>query len=190
MADKEKSKKVEKEIKKVETQKSREKQEEGKTPEKKDGKKPDKEDKKEKKKPLVKKPKKSEAIVNGDNLAISTKQSAAICNFIKGKEIKKAIDDLEAVIILKKPVPMKGEIPHRKGKGMMSGRFPVKASKNFIKLLKTLQGNAIYNSIENPIIVEAYANIGSRPYGRFGRHRKKRTHVKITAKEVNKKQSK
>jgi len=35
---------------------------------------------------------------------------------------------------MKKAVPMKGEIPHRKGIG--TGRYPVKASAFFIKLLK------------------------------------------------------
>jgi len=141
-----------------------------------------KEEKKEKK-PVQEKPKKTEAVVNAHNLPISTKYSAAICKFIKNKKIEHAIADLEQVLVLKKAVPMKGEIPHRKGKGMMSGRFPKKATENFIKLLKSLLANANHNSLENPILVEAVANIGSRPYGKFGRVRKKRTHVKIKVKE-------
>ena len=139
----------------------------------------------ENKKPVVKeRQKKTEAVVNGNSLPLSTKYSAAICKFIKGKKIDNAIIDLEAVAKLKKPVPMSGEIPHRKGKGIMSGRFPQKAAKNFIVLLKSLKANASYNGIENPVIVEAYANIGSRPFGRFGAVRKKRTHVKISAREA------
>ena len=101
--------------------------------------------------------------------------------FIKGKGIEKAINDLEEVISLKKPVPMKGEIPHRKG--MMSGRYPKKTAEHFIKLLKELSANANVNGLENTIISEAIANIASRPYSRFGRVRKKRTHVKIIVKE-------
>ena len=135
------------------------------------------------KKPVQEKPKKTEAVVNAHNLPISTKYSAAICKFIKNKKIEHAIADLEQVLVLKKAVPMKGEIPHRKGKGMMSGRFPKKATENFIKLLKSLLANANHNSLENPILVEAIANIGARPYGKFGRVRKKRTHVKIKVKE-------
>jgi large subunit ribosomal protein L22 len=135
------------------------------------------------KKPVQEKPKKTEAVVNAHNLPISTKYSAAICKFIKNKKIEHAIADLEQVLVLKKAVPMKGEIPHRKGKGMMSGRFPKKATENFIRLLKSLLANANHNSLENPIIVEAIANIGARPYGKFGRVRKKRTHVKIKVKE-------
>ena len=79
--------------------------------------------------------------MNGKNVPLSTKDAIAICKFIKNKSIKKAIEDLEQVLILKKAIPMKGEIPHRKGK-IMSGRFPIRASKRFIELLKNLQGNA------------------------------------------------
>ncbi len=138
------------------------------------------------KRPIQEKPKKTEAVVNASNLPISTKYSAAICKFIKNKKIEDAIADLEQVLVLKKVVPMKGEIPHRKGKGIMSGRFPKKATQNFIKLLKNLLANTNHNSLEDPIIVEAIANIGSRPYGKFGRVRRKRTHVKIKVKEKKK----
>ena len=142
-----------------------------------------KEDKKEEKttKKEHEKPKKTEAVVNAYNIPISTKYSMAICRFIKNKKIQDAIADLEQVIKLKKIVPMKGEIPHRKGRGMMSGRFPKVASENFIKILKSLSANAVYNNLEDPIIVEAIANTGVRPYGRFGEVRKKRTHIKIVA---------
>jgi len=144
--------------------------------------------KEEKKKPIQKKPviKKNEVVVNGISLPISTKYSVAICKFIKGKNIDRAVEDLEQVIAKKKAVPMKGEIPHRKGKKMMSGRFPKKASENFIKLLRSLQANANNHNVDEPIVAEAVANLASRPFGRFGRIRKKRTHVKIVAREKKK----
>lgn len=142
----------------------------------------------EKKKPIQKKPvvKKTEAVVNAKSLPISTKYSMAICRFIKNKKIGNAIVDLEQVIVKKKAVPMKGEIPHKKGKGMMSGRYPKKTSEHFVKLLKSLLANANANEIDNPIIVEAVANLAQRPYGRFGRTRKKRTHVRLVTKEKKK----
>lgn len=136
------------------------------------------------------KPKKTEAFVNAYNIPISTKHSMAICKFIKGKTIAKAKADLESVVKMKKAVPMKGEIPHRKG-DIMSGRYPQKATRNFLVLLKSLEGNS--QDINVPIITEAISNIGERPYGRFGRVRKKRTHIYIKAveksklKELNKK---
>jgi ribosomal protein L22 len=131
----------------------------------------------------VKKIKKTEAVVNSFLLPISTKTAGAICRFIKGKTIEKAIQDLGEVVKLKKAIPMRGEIPHRKGKGMMSGRFPKEASKHFIILLKALKGNSNVNGLENPVISEGIPNLASRPYGSFGRIRRKRTHVTIKAVE-------
>ena len=68
----------------------------------------------------------------------------------------------------------------------MSGVYPKKAAENFIKLLKNLSANSNINNLENPVITEAIANIGSRPYGRFGKFRRKRTHVLIKVKEAKK----
>ncbi len=135
-----------------------------------------KESKKEAKKP------KTEAFVNSFNAHLSTKTSAYVCKFIKNKSIESAISDLEMVIAKKKVVPMKGEIPHRKGKGIMAGRYPRNAAEHFIQLLKTLKGNSNVNGIEEPIIVEAVANLGERPFGKYGAVRRKRTHIRIVAK--------
>lgn len=143
----------------------------------------DEKDAKEKKpepKKLQPKVKKEEVFVNSQNIHISTKYACAICKFIKGKSIENARSELEEVAVKRKAIPMRGEIPHRKGK-IMSGRFPVNASKEFIVLLKSLQGNANNHEVEEPVIVEAIANIGDRPRGRFGRWQRKRTHVKIIA---------
>ena len=148
----------------------------------------------EEKKPIEKKKveivKKDESIVNGVSLPISTKDSVEICRFIKGKKIDKAIEDLEDVLKFKKAIPMRGEIPHRKGKGMMSGRYPLKPVTYFIKMLKNLKANSNVNGIEEPIISEAIPNKASRPYGRFGAIKRKRTHVKIKTIEKSKLQEK
>jgi len=127
------------------------------------------------------KPKKTEAVVNGYSLPISAKHSIAICKMIKGKRIEDAIQYLEKVALLKTAVPMRGEIPHRKG-NIGPGRYPQKAAKNFIVLLKSLAANA--SDLEEPRIYEAVSNLASRPYGKFGRIKKKRTHIKLVAKEI------
>lgn len=128
------------------------------------------------------KTKKTEAVVNAYSIPVSTKQSIAVCRFIKNKKIEDAIMDLEEVIKKKRAVPMKGEIPHQKGK-IMSGRYPKKTAQHFIKLLKTLSANSSVNGLDEPTICEAVSNIASRPFGKFGRVRKKRTHVRIVAVE-------
>lgn len=131
------------------------------------------------------KEKKEEAIARGLNLHVSKKQCMAICRFIKNKNIDKAMSDLEQVAKLKRAIPFKGEIPHRKGK-MMSGRYPVKASKLFINILKGLKGNASVNNLDfdKTRIYFASANWASRPQRREGR-RAKRASVTLKAREVH-----
>ncbi len=140
------------------------------------------------KKTEIKKSKKIKSSVRAENLAISTKVATSICKYLMNKKIDKAISCLEKVSKLKKAIPMKGEYAHRKGK-IMSGKFPVKASKRFILLLKSLQANAIQNDLENPVINEAISNKGSTVYASGGR-RKKRTHVKISCIEKKEKSEK
>ncbi|MEM4270507.1 MAG: uL22 family ribosomal protein [Candidatus Pacearchaeota archaeon] len=125
-----------------------------------------------------------EAIVNGKDLSASKKHCMAICDYIRGKRISDAIKELEQVIKLKRVIPMKGEIPHRKNIG--PGRYPVNASKIMIKMLKSLEGNARVLNIENPIIKIAKADKASRPYRRFGSRRFKRTNVLLVASESKK----
>jgi len=140
-----------------------------------------KDEKKDKDKKVKKRsgPAKTEALVNGRDLRISTKHAVAICKFIRGKDIDKAIVKLNEVSLMKSAVPMKGEIPHRKGR-IMSGRFPVKASGEFIKLLNSLRANAIVNEMEiEKFRIACMSNVASRPYKRFGRGKAKRSHVQV-----------
>jgi len=137
------------------------------------------EEKKKEKKELVKKDK---AVVNGNDLGISKKHSMAICDLIRGRNPESMIHELELIIKYKKPLKMRGEIPHRKGK-IMSGRYPINASKVFIKLLKSLSANSQVNGIENPVITRAVANDASRPFKRGGSMRFKRTNVYLETRE-------
>ena len=108
-----------------------------------------------------------------------------ICSFIKNKKIDDAMKDLGEVILMKRAVPFKGEIPHRKGRGMMSGRYPVKAAGLFINLLKSLKGNVLVNGmdLDKTRIKIASANWAARPM-RSNRREGKRTHVVLKAREI------
>jgi ribosomal protein L22 len=138
-----------------------------------------KETKKDEKKSEVSKgPKKKEAVINGRDLRISTKHAIAVCNFIRNKNVDRAIVELEQVGNMKKPIPMKGEIPHKKG--IMSGRYPINAVKAFIRLLKSVKANAIVNELElEKVNIYCMANVASRPAKRFGQMKHKRSHVQI-----------
>ncbi|MBS3093332.1 hypothetical protein J4456_01985 [Candidatus Pacearchaeota archaeon] len=134
---------------------------------------------KKEKKIKIEKNNKTEAIVNGYDLGISTKHAVALCNFIRDKNIDNALANLQKVMAFKRAVPMIGEIPHRRG-NIMSGRYPITATKEFIRLLKNLRANALTQEME----LEKYklfcmANLASRPHKRFGQGRIKRSHVKI-----------
>lgn len=150
---------------------------ENKTEEKKETKKSDQ------KKPEVKKVKKEFAVVNVSNLPLSTKKSRDFCNFVRGKKLDVAIKEIKEVIAMKRAVPAKGEVSHQKGSGMAGGIYATKTAEQFLVLLNSLLANSNNAEIENPVVAEAIANIGKRPYGRFGRARKKRTHLKLVARE-------
>lgn len=141
----------------------------------------EKTEKTKKEKEDIGKAKKTEAVVRGVDLPISTLHAGAICKFIKNKKIEEAINLLESVVKKKTAVPFKGEIPHRKG--MMSGRYPIKASQHFIRLLRSLSANASVNGLDlEKVKIFAIANQASRPYKRFGSERFKRSHVLIKLK--------
>ena len=128
----------------------------------------------------LKKPKKSEAVVNARELKISRKHASAICNAIRGMTPPEAVALLEQVTRLKRAIPMTGELPHRRG--MKSGRYPLKAAKLFIKLIRGLTSNALVNGLEleRIVIVEASAHSG----GEVSMLKKgKLCHVKLVARE-------
>ncbi len=166
-----------------------EKTEEKKTESKTENKKADKEtkeDKKDKKGKETQKPivKKYEAVAYGVSLPISKKQGTYICGFIKNKSIDRAIKELSEVLVFKRAIPFKGEIPHRKGKGMMSGRYPITACHEFINLLKGLKGNVTVAGLDmdKTRIYIASSSWASRP-ARSGGRKAKRSNVILRAKE-------
>lgn len=143
-------------------------------------------------KPAAPKPsKKEEAIARGKNLHASKKHCMYICSFIKNKPIDQAISELQEVLKFKRIIPMKGEIPHRSAPGIMSGRYPIKTTQQFIPLLKALKGNAIVNGMEldKTRITYGSATWASRPQKRGGM-RFKRSFVVLKAREVIMKENK
>lgn len=140
------------------------------------------EEKKEQKKPIVKK---DEAMAITNNAPISKKHSMYICSFIKNKPIDIAISQLEEVLKFKRAIPFKGEIPHRHNPGMMSGRYPINASKFFIQFLKNLKGNAIVNGLDvsKSRIYFASATWASRSAKRGGA-RFKRAYIVLKVREM------
>jgi len=131
-----------------------------------------------------------EALVKvvGRDLNISTKQAIEICSFIKKMPLKKARNVLERVEKKKLAIPFKRFTEgagHKRG--MSAGKYPVLASKQFLKLLKALEANAQNKGLSPELrIIHACAQQAPRPfhYGRKRRIKMKRTHVELIAEEM------
>lgn len=85
----------------------------------------------------------------GKELHISRKHAYEIARAIKGKKLDDARVFLEEVAALKRAVPYKRytrNIPHRKG--MCTGRYPQKAAKEFLRVIKNVESNATYKGLD------------------------------------------
>ena len=85
--------------------------------------------------------------------SISHKHSREIALAVKGKSIEKAREFLENVLTKKIAVPYRrynNEVAHRSNiqDGFSSGRFPRKATGEFLKLLDNLESNAEYKGMD------------------------------------------
>ena len=121
------------------------------------------------------------------SLPVSTKHCIVISDNIRYKSTSEAKKILEGVSPLKKAIPFRRfnrDMGHKPG--MASGRYPEKAAKEFIKLIKSVEANAQIKGldVENLKIVKVISNKASTPMT-GGRHRRgtKRTHIEIEVKE-------
>ncbi len=108
----------------------------------------------------------------GKELHISKKHAHEIASAIKGMKVHVARGFLEDVTELKQAVPYKRyvkSVPHRKG--MCTGRYPQKAAKEFLKVLKNAESNATYKGLDaqNLKIVHIGTKTGHTYMGRFPR---------------------
>lgn len=130
------------------------------------------------------------------DVEISTKVSLEIASFLRGKTTKKAKQILERVLEMKQAIPYKrftDGVGHRKGAGIAQGRFPQKASEQFIKLIKQAEANAQAKGLSEDLkIVHLVANKSSSTFhqGRQRRRKFKRTHLEIAVQEMDKAETK
>jgi len=102
----------------------------------------------------------------GYEMPISFKHAVEICAAIRGKKIDDAIRYLEDVVAMKRAVPFKKykrKVGHKRGlEKWYAGRYPQKAAKYILKVLKNLEANAEYKGLEKDrlIIVHAQAKKG------------------------------
>jgi len=121
----------------------------------------------------------------GRELPISPKVSREIAAALRGMEISEAKTYLEKVIAKEVAVPYRRfnkELPHRKG--IAAGRYPIKASKYFLKILENAEANS---EGENLIITHISANRGRIQYGGYkgSASNTQTTHLQIILGDAN-----
>ena len=123
------------------------------------------------------------ASAKSTNLSVSTKHSVEISKFLRYKKTNLAKKILEDIISLKSPIPFKThntDMGHKAG--MAAGRYPTKAAKEFLTLIKSAEANAQAKGLNSSslIISKLVPNKASTPFT-GGRRRRgtKRTHLEI-----------
>ena len=85
----------------------------------------------------------------GKELTISPKLSREVAGMIRGMKVDKAIQALEDVVALKRPVPLKRynkRVAHKQGVG--PGRDPEKVAKAFLTIIQSAVANAEYKGLD------------------------------------------
>jgi ribosomal protein L22(archaeal)/L17(eukaryotic/archaeal) len=98
----------------------------------------------------------STAKAMGKDIPVSPKMSREICGMIRGMKASRAITVLEEVIDLKRPVPLKRfnkRVSHKPGVG--PGRYPQKAAKAVLGVVKSAVANAEYKGLDADTMVIA-----------------------------------
>ena len=120
------------------------------------------------------------AAARGTGLNISPKAAREVCKALKGMDLEKAKNYLGRVIKMDQAVPFKrhdGKVGHRRGKGMSTGRYPVKTAAAILKVIESAgnNGEAIHIDIEDWRIVHIATSRGTTFEARFPRARGRAT---------------
>ncbi|OPX62091.1 MULTISPECIES: 50S ribosomal protein L22 [unclassified Methanoregula] len=138
------------------------------------------------------------AKAKANELNMSPKHSIEIAGFIRHKRVNDAIAYLNDVVKLRKAVPFRyfnRNVAHKRGLpgNWDAGRYPVKASKEYIRILESVKKNAEYLGLdaENLEIIHASANRGRaqkaffpRAMGRASPKVRESVNIEIIVREV------
>lgn len=131
------------------------------------------------------------AKASNSSAPISTKVAIEISNHLRGMNTKKAKLFLEKVLKKEAAVPYKRFTEgagHKPGK-VGPGKYPQKASEEFLNLIKTAENNAENQGLSDDLIIKhLVANKAGNNfrYGRKARRKFKRTHLQIILQEEQK----
>jgi large subunit ribosomal protein L22 len=125
----------------------------------------------------------------GTGIRVSTKQAIEISQYLRGRSTKQAKRLLEEVVVKKRAIPFTKfttDVGHKPG--IASGRYPINAAKEFIKLISSVEHNARFKGMntQNLIISHLVAQGAGKAYhyGRYSRREMKYSHVEIVVAEA------
>jgi len=138
------------------------------------------------------------ARAKANELNMSPKHSIEIATFIRHQRVNEAIAYLNDVVGLKKAVPFRRfnrNVAHKRGLpgNWDAGRYPVKASKEYIRVLESVKKNAEYIGLDadNLEIIHVSANRGRaqksffpRAMGRASPKVRETVNIEIVVREV------
>lgn len=125
------------------------------------------------------------ARASSTNVHISLKKATETAKFLKNKKVSSVIKFLEAVIVEKAVVPFRkynSEMPHKRGKGIAAGGYPVKVAQEFLKLIKSAEKNANEQEIADELyVISVSVRKGAQRYhnGRHFGRKMKSTNVEV-----------
>ena len=85
------------------------------------------------------------ARAHATNRHISLKKTVETAREVRGKKVSSAINYLERVSTQDAVVPYRrfnAEMPHKRGKGIAAGGYPVHVAKELLRLIKAAEKNA------------------------------------------------
>lgn len=127
------------------------------------------------------------AEAKAQNRRVSGKHCIEIGRWIKGDNVEKAKEKLEKVIEKELAVPytkFNSDLAHKKG--MASGRYPVRAAEEMLRLVRSAEQNGKYEGMNDMMVSNVIVNRG-RNMRTPKRHRgksPKSTHINVEVKEV------
>lgn len=124
--------------------------------------------------------------------SVSVRQCVEIASRIRGSKLSKAKRLLNSVIMLKTPIKYtKMNAPHKKNTG--PGRYPIKASAGFLKVLESAEANAHFQGLSTDDLlvstVVVNKSVTTMRSGRIPGRESKKTAILIILEE-NKKEGK
>jgi large subunit ribosomal protein L22 len=130
----------------------------------------------------------------GRDMNVSYKDMIMIAQAIRNKKLEASIKKLELVSELKDTIPytrFNGGIGHRRGNVVKCAKYPQKAAKLVLAILKNLQANAEFKGYDSGKvkIIHSQALLGvcrprRKPKGRYTVWETEHVHFQVVGKEI------